>query len=969
MTASYSVNWLGMASPSDNYSQATRINDNGQVIGTSIEMTSDGLPAYEKAFTWTSGGGMQTLGNLNGNASTAWGLNNSGKIVGWYHYPVSPPGTTAGGGYYEYAAVWNDGVGTTIPGTTGYMWSTAYGVNDNNVVVGVSDTPAGGRSEGFTYDGTTLKFLGTLGGQWSQAFSINNNNVVAGFADTGTRTPPPGATAVSMYHACIWSPSGVIKDLGTLGADSYAYEINDLGQVAGSSITVDADGNPQEYHPFLYDGGTMIDLVGLGGNGEAWAINNRGQVVGGSAGKAFLYENSTLIDLNTLFPAGTDALTQAMDINNLGQIVGVGIHNGRTEAFVLTPGETPVLPPTADAGGPYEIFDGDSLTLSAELSSSPGNSPLTYSWDVNGDGVYGDASGVSPTLTWRELQALGIEADSTYDVTVEVDDGNSSAVSPAATLTVNDRSLSTPPTASLAAGDSFKGVRGQNRSYTLRAADPSADDQAAGFTFVVNWGDGEVEDYVGPSGTVANHKYAVEGSYTITLTALDQHEVASTPVTATAGIQITEQQGTVRAISGTKAKDSFQFTSSSTKGSLNTPYGTFATAAIQIYGNGGGDVVAIQGTSGSDTLIVGSTSVTVNGLSIAGLDLDYWTVDGLAGDDIFTLSGSGLPVGLKGGDGNDRFNALDGGAVAGKIDGGAGTDIIDYSALRTAVTVNLQTQTASAANGFVAVEGFIGTPLNDTLVGTNAASTWTVGGTNAGTVNGLSFSSFENLTGGSGPDTFVLPNLRGVSGRIDGGAGVNVLDYSQYVNGVTVNLTTGAATNVLGGVINVANVYGGRGNDVLTGNAGDNLLLGNAGNDTLDGGAGGNDILVGGVGNDNLTGGPGRSLLFGGAGADVITGGADEDLVIGGTTNHDATVAALTAILAEWKRTDLTYRQRIDHLMQTTKGGLNGKTLLKTSTVKDDATADSLRGNTGLDWFWGNSSEVLDLLATERVSR
>jgi hypothetical protein len=54
----------------------------------------------------------------------------------------------------------------------------------------------------------------------------------------------------------------------------------------------------------------------------------------------------------------------------------------------------------ANAGGPYAIRKCESLTLDASSSFDPNGDPLTYNWDVNGDGVFGDATGVTPTICW-----------------------------------------------------------------------------------------------------------------------------------------------------------------------------------------------------------------------------------------------------------------------------------------------------------------------------------------------------------------------------------------------------------------------------------------------------------------------------------------------------------------------------------------------------------------------------------------
>jgi Ca2+-binding RTX toxin-like protein len=92
---------------------------------------------------------------------------------------------------------------------------------------------------------------------------------------------------------------------------------------------------------------------------------------------------------------------------------------------------------------------------------------------------------------------------------------------------------------------------------------------------------------------------------------------------------------------------------------------------------------------------------------------------------------------------------------------------------------------------------------------------------------------------------------------------------------VTLNETNGA--------LPAANLFGGAGNDTLTGGSGANQLFGQSGNDTLLG-RGGADLLFGGSENDTLTGGDGDDQSFGQSGADRIiwNPGDDTDLNEGG---------------------------------------------------------------------------------------
>ena len=58
--------------------------------------------------------------------------------------------------------------------------------------------------------------------------------------------------------------------------------------------------------------------------------------------------------------------------------------------------------PSASAGTSYAISEDSPLTLHA-VASDPNGDALTYSWDINGDGTFGDAVGANPTVTWAQL--------------------------------------------------------------------------------------------------------------------------------------------------------------------------------------------------------------------------------------------------------------------------------------------------------------------------------------------------------------------------------------------------------------------------------------------------------------------------------------------------------------------------------------------------------------------------------------
>jgi glycosidase len=91
-----------------------------------------------------------------------------------------------------------------------------------------------------------------------------------------------------------------------------------------------------------------------------------------------------------------------------------------------------LLGPTA---GGFIITAGNPVTLGVNQPTGTGPA-LTFSWDLNHDGVFGDVTGPAPTVSWAQLNGLGILAPGVYPIAVRVSDGTESD-NFSTTLTVN----------------------------------------------------------------------------------------------------------------------------------------------------------------------------------------------------------------------------------------------------------------------------------------------------------------------------------------------------------------------------------------------------------------------------------------------------------------------------------------------------------------------------------------------------
>ncbi|MGE5612113.1 MAG: PKD domain-containing protein [Bacillota bacterium] len=168
--------------------------------------------------------------------------------------------------------------------------------------------------------------------------------------------------------------------------------------------------------------------------------------------------------------------------------------------------------PTAHISGPYTVAEGGTVQLSG--SSSTGTN-LTYAWDLDGDGLFGETGAAAtrgdetgPTPTFR---AIGLDGPSTYLAILNVTDHSNNVAT--ATATINIANVA--PTLSLAGDASVK--QGSDYILNLSASDPGADIISK---WIIVWGDGTSEE-ITDGRTAVPHTYATRGQYTITASAID----------------------------------------------------------------------------------------------------------------------------------------------------------------------------------------------------------------------------------------------------------------------------------------------------------------------------------------------------------------------------------------------------------------------------------------------------------------
>ena len=389
-------------------SQGNAINASGQIAGE-----SQPFGAFVPQAFFYDGTNLADLGTLGGSSSRATLINDAGQAAG-FSLTTDDAET--------HAFLYANGAMLDLV-TLGGTYSAPFALNDSGQVAGQS-TLTNGELHAFLYSNGTMHDLGTLGGQYSAGFSVNNVGAVVGESSVDDVN----------IHPFLFANNAMTDLQGLGGSYASAFSVNNANQVLGySSLAPDTNDNVF-YHGFIFANGHLTDLGTLGGdNTFPYAQNNLGQVVGQSdtpadGGHAFLWQNGVLTDLNALLPTNSGwRLDLALYINDTGRIVGVGLHNGSSEWFIMDMAAAND-PPVAVAG-PDQVADCQSfVTLDGSHSFDPDGDALSFAWSSAGNLLGTNATIASAFGLGTNVVTLKVTdpcgAFSTASVTVIVIDTN-----------------------------------------------------------------------------------------------------------------------------------------------------------------------------------------------------------------------------------------------------------------------------------------------------------------------------------------------------------------------------------------------------------------------------------------------------------------------------------------------------------------------------------------------------------------
>lgn len=367
------------------------INDSGRVCGLApVSKLPQGCSGFTP-FTWKDGVYLgPTCDSINtGSEYTAYSINASGKAVG--NDKLSNFSTNQSVAFLADQIIFGGGVNKI-----GFTSHTAFwAINNAGVVVGQNFVRVGSSSPLWatifdvtsgTLTDSLEPFSGLLGE--SSALGINNSGQIIGVSSLGESGG--GATV----HAFLWTGGSSVIEIGVAGENTRPIAINDNGQVILGVSSVGPGMGSGRDGAYIWNAGQFTKLEDLPGGGAFGPldINNLGQIVGVTLNSAGKFRGVLWLpdpaygllagyhELGDLIPEAFNwEIVEATAINDSGQIVGRAKEKPESVVtrfgFVLTPRLAGFVVNSEGDAGDLDPNDGRCYTGSI---NSEGNEECTF---------------------------------------------------------------------------------------------------------------------------------------------------------------------------------------------------------------------------------------------------------------------------------------------------------------------------------------------------------------------------------------------------------------------------------------------------------------------------------------------------------------------------------------------------------------------------------------------------------------
>lgn len=307
---------------------AAALNNRGEVVGIVTTYQGKSLAALRHRAAHWKAGRLRLLSTLRWPLEAASAINENGIIAGnagvWYQSP--------GADSDRHVVLWKGKRAKNLGALPDLSSAAVHAINRHCQIVGAAG-PSSGRQlefvEGSADGAISRAFLWTgmamLDLDGGSANDINERGQIVG--ENGGR-------------ALLWQPGE--KRFLCAGK---ATAINNRGQIVGAA-GLDGIDHRTDAVAFVYQNRAWRALSVPGFRfSQAMDINDRGQIAGYGENRTFdddaravLWHAGAAQDLNRLIPPGSGwTLRHARAINNRGQILGTGTYQGKPRGFLLVP--------------------------------------------------------------------------------------------------------------------------------------------------------------------------------------------------------------------------------------------------------------------------------------------------------------------------------------------------------------------------------------------------------------------------------------------------------------------------------------------------------------------------------------------------------------------------------------------------------------------------------------------------------